>query len=185
MFETKIKDYLSNLKSTIDNLNIEEVNQMATLFLETRSKNKTIYVFGNGGSGSTASHMVCDVLKGCSYTKSERFKIFCLNDNIPTILAYSNDVGYDYIFEEQLKNLMSEEDLIIGISGSGNSENVLRAFDYANKNGGKTLSLTGFNGGKLKMISKYNVHVPINNMQIVEDIHVIIMHILYTLLEKE
>lgn len=185
MFNKRIFNYLSSLKETIDLINISEVNEMANLFLEARANGNSIYVFGNGGSGSTASHMVCDILKGCSYNKIDKFKIYCLNDNIPTILAYSNDVSYDCIFEEQLKNYMLPGDLIIGISGSGNSLNVLRAFEYANEKGAKTLSLTGFDGGKLKKLSQHNVHVPKNNMQIVEDIHVIVMHILYTLLEKE
>ena len=102
----KIIDYKQRLIKTINDLSIAEVEKLANAFLKTRDNNKTIYVFGNGGSGSTASHMVCDIIKGCSYKKDKKFKIFCLNDNIPTVLAYSNDVSYDCIFEEQLKNLL-------------------------------------------------------------------------------
>jgi D-sedoheptulose 7-phosphate isomerase len=180
----EITNYLSSLKSTLENTNIEEIENVAKLFISTRDSNKQIFVFGNGGSGSTASHMVCDIIKGCSYEKEKRFRIICLNDNIPTLLAYSNDVGYDYVFLEQLKNLMNEGDLVLGISGSGNSLNVIKALEYANAEGGNTIAFTGFSGGKLKKIANNNVHVNIDDMQISEDLHVIVMHIIYKLLNK-
>ena len=105
-----------------------------------------------------------------------------MNDNIPTILAYSNDVSYDIVFEEQLKNLMSKDDVVLAISGSGNSKNIIRAVDYANTNGATTIGFSGFNGGLLKKKAKVNLHVPIDDMQISEDFHVIAMHIMYTIL---
>ena len=140
---------------------------------------------GNGGSGSTASHMVCDILKGCSFKKEKRFKIMCLNDNIPTILAYSNDVSYEKIFEEQLKNYLNDGDILLAISGSGNSKNIINAVNYAKKNNFYVVGFTGYDGGMLKKLSDLSIDTNINDMQISEDIHVIVMHILYHLLENE
>lgn len=180
--KNKIYNYIDNLKKVLDSFDVDALEKVIKLFIFARDNKKTIYVFGNGGSGSTASHMVCDIIKGCSYEKEKKFKIICLNDNIPTILAYSNDVNYDIVFEEQLKNLMSKDDVVLAISGSGNSENIIRAVDYANTNGAITIGFSGFNGGLLKKKAKVNLHVPINDMQISEDFHVIAMHIMYTIL---
>ena len=180
--KNKIYNYIDNLKKVLDSFDVDALEKVIKLFIFARDNKKTIYVFGNGGSGSTASHMVCDIIKGCSYEKEKKFKIICLNDNIPTILAYSNDVSYDIVFEEQLKNLMSKDDVVLAISGSGNSENIIRAVDYANTNGAITIGFSGFNGGLLKNKAKVNLHVPINDMQISEDFHVIAMHIMYTIL---
>ena len=180
-----INYYKENLISTINKLDSDELINLANAFLEARNNQNTIFVFGNGGSGSTASHMVCDIIKGCSYKKDLKFKIICLNDNVPTILAYANDVSYDDVFVEQLKNLMSKDDLVIGISGSGNSENIIRAISYANSNGAKTFGMTGFDGGKLKKMSNKSINANINDMQISEDIHLICLHILYVILSNE
>lgn len=180
--KNKIYNYIDNLKKVLDSFDVDALEKIIKLFISARDNKKTIYVFGNGGSGSTASHMVCDIIKGCSYEKEKKFKIICLNDNIPTILAYSNDVSYDIVFEEQLKNLMSKDDVVLAISGSGNSENIIRAVDYANTNGAITIGFSGFNGGLLKKKAKVNLHVPIDDMQISEDFHVIAMHIMYTIL---
>lgn len=179
-----IKTYIDDLKRTLDNLNIEEIQRAADIFLEARDKKKKIIFFGNGGSGSTASHFVCDLNKGCSYEKENKFKALCLNDNIATILAYGNDVSYDVIFIEQLKNFLEPGDVVVAISGSGNSKNIIEAITYANDNGGITVGLTGFTGGKLKDIANHSVNANISDMQISEDIHVITMHILYKLLSN-
>lgn len=178
----QITDYIQKLNNTLNIIDKDAITQLKNAFENTKKNKTQIITFGNGGSGSTASHMVCDVLKGCSYGKADRYKILCLNDNIPTLLAYSNDVSYDDVFVEQLKNYMSEGDLIIGISGSGNSKNVIKAFDFANANGAITVGFTGFNGGILKEKSNISINVPIDDMQITEDVHVIIMHMLYKLL---
>jgi D-sedoheptulose 7-phosphate isomerase len=178
----QVENYIKSLTETLNLINQDAIKELKGAFELTKVKKNQIITFGNGGSGSTASHMVCDILKGCSYGKVDRYKILCLNDNIPTLLAYSNDVSYDDVFVEQLKNYMSEGDLVIGISGSGNSKNVIKAFDYANANGAITVGFTGFNGGILKDKSQISIHVPIDDMQITEDVHVIIMHMLYKLL---
>jgi D-sedoheptulose 7-phosphate isomerase len=134
---------------------------------------------GNGGSAATASHFACDFNKGASYGYGDknRFKFICLNDNMASLMAYANDVGYEEIFVEQLKNFFNPQDVVIGISGSGNSVNILKAIEYANANNGITIALTGYNGGKLKSIAKYGVHVNIDDMQIVEDLHMTMDHL--------
>lgn len=181
--KNQIKEYFKKLNKTIQKLDVNVIEQIAIEFKNARDNGKHIYVFGNGGSGSTASHMVCDIVKGCSYNKNKRFKITCLNDNMPTILAYSNDVSYDVIFEEQLKNFLNEGDIVLGISGSGNSKNVINAIQYANSCNAKTIGFTGFNGGKLHKIVNIGLHVPVNDMQITEDIHLIINHIFYQIFD--
>ena len=180
-----VKNYLKDLSNSLNELNIIEIEKIAQVFLNARNNNKNIYVFGNGGSGSTASHMVCDILKGCSYGKEKRFKITCLNDNIPTLLAYSNDISYDVVFLEQLKNFINPGDVVIGISGSGNSINVINAIKYANLNNCITIGFTGFDGGLLKKEATYSLNALVNDMQITEDIHVIALHILYKLLSNK
>jgi len=179
-----VENYIKDLKNTLDQINVEEIESIAKAFIHARDNNKQILVFGNGGSGSTASHMVCDILKGCSYEKESRFRILCLNDNIPTILAYGNDVSYDIVFLEQLKNYLQKGDLVVAISGSGNSKNIINAIEYANEFGSTTIGFTGFNGGKLKQIANLSFNANINDMQISEDLHIIMLHILYKILNK-
>lgn len=177
-----MENYFSELKSVIDNLDRNEIETFINVMLNARNNGKNIYIMGNGGSGATASHFCCDFNKGMSYTKDKKFKMICLNDNVSTMLAYSNDVGYDFVFVEQLKNFVKEGDIVIGISGSGNSKNVLNAIDYANKKGAITIGLTGYNGGELKQITKYSVNANVDNMQITEDIHMMLCHMIYDIL---
>lgn len=180
----EVLNYLETLSKTLNDLQVDEIVEVANTFIKARDTGKTIYTMGNGGSGSTASHIVCDIIKGCSYGKERKFKIICLNDNIPTVLAYANDISYDVIFEEQLKNLLHEGDVVLGISGSGNSKNIINAINYANLRKATTIGFTGYDGGILKKISKLSVNVGVNDMQISEDIHVVTLHILYKLLEN-
>lgn len=134
---------------------------------------------GNGGSAATASHYVCDFNKGMSYGRDKRFKMICLNDNVQTMMAYANDVDYQSVFVEQLKNFLRRDDVVIGISGSGNSGNVTKAIEYANQNGGITCGLTGYDGGFLRRIAHYSVNVRIHDIQISEDIHMMLVHVIY------
>lgn len=183
--ENIIKNYLENLVKTIQLLKIEEFKSVASVLKDARSKGKRIYIFGNGGSGSTATHFACDINKGASYGKRERFRVVCLNDNIPTLLAYSNDIGYDVVFKEQLENFIEEGDVVIGISGSGNSKNVLHAMELANEKSAITVGITGFNGGKLKEITDYSINANFNDMQISEDIHMVWVHIMMKCFEND
>lgn len=175
-----INGYLEQLKSCIDNLDREEINTFIKVLIEARNNKKHIFIMGNGGSAATASHFCCDFNKGMSYLKDDKFRMICLNDNVATMLAYANDVSYDDVFVEQLKNFLDEGDIVIGISGSGNSKNVLNAIEYANKNNAVTIGLTGFNGGVLKQMVKYSVNANINDMQVTEDIHMMICHLIYS-----
>lgn len=180
----KINEYLEKVKKTLDNMDRSEIETFLNVLVNAKDNDKTIFIMGNGGSASTASHFCCDFNKSLSYGKGKRFKFICLNDNVPTMMAYSNDLSYDDIFVEPLKNFFNEGDLVIGISGSGNSKNVLKAIEYANENGGITVGITGYNGGKLREISKHSVNTNINDMQISEDVHMILDHLCSSILCK-
>jgi len=172
------RSYLDELISLLEVLNLEQFDKVINATLDAYGKEKKIFVMGNGGSGSTASHFACDINKGCCMDLEKKFKVICLNDNIPTMLALANDVSYDVVFEEQLKNFFEPGDLVIGISGSGNSENVLRAIRYASANGGRTIGLSGFAGGKLFDLVDIAFVAEVDDMQKIEDIHMIIVHMI-------
>src|ERR1051326_9474032 len=127
--------YKADLLQTIETIDLGKVAQAIEWFKEARAGGKHIFVCGNGGSASTASHFACDIVKGASFNRQSRFRIMALPDQIPTLTAYANDVSYDAVFVEQLKNFAEPGDLFMGISGSGNSPNVLRAIEYANSIG--------------------------------------------------
>ena len=171
------KDYLERHINTASQINLAEIDKGIELIVNALNKGNQILTMGNGGSATTASHYITDWNKGISYQKKKRLKCICLNDNVPTIMAYSNDVSYEVIFIEQLKNLMMPGDLVIGISGSGNSTNIIKAIEYANENGSITLGICGYDGGKLKKIAQHSVWINVNDMQIVEDLHLAFGHI--------
>lgn len=188
-FRKKItKEYLQEIREILDLMEDDLVNKMdtlATILFEAREKRNTIFIMGNGGSASTASHFVGDLSKGTIVEGFPRFKAVALTDNIPNMLAWANDKSYEDIFVEQLKNLMEPGDVVIGISGSGNSMNVIKAIEYANENGGITIVFSGFDGGKLLKSAQENIHVPSSYMQRVEDIHLLIEHLLTSLIREE
>src|SRR3954451_25351255 len=126
------QDYRSKLLETVGGVDLEVVGRVIDLLKEARNKQRHVFTCGNGGSASTASHFVTDMVKGASYNRDARFRIMALTDSLPTITAYSNDVSYDAIFVEQLKNFAQQGDVLITISGSGNSPSVINAIDYAN-----------------------------------------------------
>lgn len=170
------KQYLSELQELLNDFPHTHFSQLIDEIIRCYEQERHIFVMGNGGSGSTASHWACDVNKGCCLNLDKKFKMICLSDNIPTMMAYANDLSYDDIFVEPLKNFFQSGDLVIGISGSGNSTNVLKAIDYANQNNGKTAGLCGFNGGKLHGLVDIPLLAKIDDMQKVEDVHMIIVH---------
>lgn len=175
-YSGSIADYFTRHKAIVDQINVDDVNALMNLLISARDGGNTIFIMGNGGSGATASHFAGDFNKGASVGKEKRFRFICLNDNIPTLMAYANDSTYDDIFVGPLQNFMQEGDIVIGISGSGNSANVVKALEWANANGGITVGITGYSGGKVKSISKFNVHVPVDDMQITEDLHIMLDH---------
>lgn len=150
----------------------------AEAILECYQNGGTLYFFGNGGSGATASHICGDFVKGVSYGLDKRFKAICLNDNNSSMMAIANDISYDDIFVEPLKNFMEKRDLVIGISGSGNSTNVVKAMEYARIKGVKTLAFCGFKGGKIKDLADLSVHAEVMDMEVTEDIHMVAFHMI-------
>jgi len=174
-FGLQYKTKLLHALDTVDPIAVARAIDM----LETaREHNRHVFVCGNGGSASTASHFVCDMVKGASFNRDKRFRIMALTDSLPTITAYSNDVGYDCVFAEQLKNFAQPGDVFIAISGSGNSPNVLCAMDYANSVGCETIALTGRDGGKLGPMAKLQIRVEEPHMGRIEDAHMIVCHML-------
>jgi D-sedoheptulose 7-phosphate isomerase len=170
--------YRDQLVSLMDKLDLACVNRAIEWFAETREHGRTIFVCGNGGSAATASHFVCDILKGASYQRDSRFRIMALTDNLATITAYSNDVSYDLVFTEQLRNFARPGDLFMAISGSGNSKNVLHAMETANEIGCRTIALTGRDGGKLGKLAQLNIRAAEPHMGRIEDAHMIICHMI-------
>ena len=144
-----IKDYFNREIEAIKRLDIDEINKALQAIWAAYEREATIYVFGNGGSAATASHYVCDFNKGISEKKEKKFNLVCLNDNYPQMMAIANDISYDEVFRFPLVNKLKSTDLVIGISGSGNSKNVILAVEYAKELGTPTIGITGSDGGKL------------------------------------
>lgn len=183
-YKSDIKTYLELEMEVIKKLDIDAINDAMNAMIEAYEAKKKIYIFGNGGSSATASHFQNDFNKGISEYVETKFKFQCLNDNMSTIMAIANDIGFEEVFRFQLTNNLEEGDLIIAISGSGNSKNVVNAVEYAKEKGNKIIGLTGFSGGKLKELSDISLHVPINSMQITEDIHMIFDHLIMSIFYK-
>ncbi|MBI2679673.1 MAG: SIS domain-containing protein [Candidatus Solibacter usitatus] len=180
------ENYKTQLLAAIDTIDLARVNEIIELFKQARAAGRHIFVCGNGGSASTASHFACDIVKGASFNRAERFRIMALTDQLPTLTAYANDVSYDAVFVEQLRNFAEPNDVFMGISGSGNSPNVIRAMEYANSIGCKTIALTGRDGGKLGPLAQLNVQVPVPHMGRIEDAHMIVCHMVgYYFMEQE
>lgn len=173
-----VEAYRSDLHKAVDSIDAAKVEQAIEWFREARDGARHIFVCGNGGSASTASHFACDIVKGASYRRDSRFRILALTDQMPTLTAYANDVGYDSVFVEPLRNFAAPGDLFMAISGSGNSPNVLRAMEYANSAGCKTIALTGRDGGKLGAMAELNIQVPVPHMGRIEDAHLIVCHMI-------
>lgn len=175
----RIEEYQKEFLSVFAKIGELKIQRVVDAIVTAQQNRKTVYVFGNGGSGSNASHFVQDLLK-CpikDFSSAEgRFKAICLNDNVPVIMAYANDLSYEEIFKQQLMNFCEKGDLVIGVSGSGKSKNVFKAVEYANSIGVETFAIVGFTGGELLNTAKNVLHVPTENMQIYEDMTMCILH---------
>ena len=180
-----VNDYLARLTDTVEKIDKDSIRKVIDVLLETREKGGRIFIFGNGGSAATASHYVCDFNKGVSIDLNKKFDFVCLSDNTATMMAIANDIGYDFVFSKQLEGRLKKDDLIIAISGSGNSKNVIKAVEYAKENGNKIITLTGYSGGKLLQLADYPIHANINDMQIAEDVHMIMCHLMASTIAKE
>jgi D-sedoheptulose 7-phosphate isomerase len=177
--------YLDEVAKTLEHMEKDlpfKAEEIVSALVKARDSGKRVYICGNGGSASTASHMASDLNKGANRKDAPRFKAVALTDNIPAMLAWANDSSYDDIFVEQLKNHLEKGDIVIGISGSGNSPNVLKALHYANDEGALTIGLTGFDGGKVTQLAQICYVVPNHVMQQIEDIHLLIEHMLSMIL---
>jgi D-sedoheptulose 7-phosphate isomerase len=175
-------DYLQRMAHELNELDVESVRDWADLVFDAWLRERFVFVFGNGGSATTATH-ICEDLGKSSLREEDlllgrkkRLKIMSLSDNVGWISALGNDLGYEHIFVQQLMNFAGPGDLVIAISGSGNSSNVLNAVDWANDNGLTTFALTGFDGGKLKRKAHHGLHVPLDDMGMVESIHLAVFH---------
>jgi D-sedoheptulose 7-phosphate isomerase len=185
MRSSDFNDYFDRVSETLKKLDIAAIIKLVQLLLKARDQEKTIFIFGNGGSGATASHVTGDFLKGISFGLNKRFRVQSLNDNIPGMMAISNDLTYEEIFIEQLKVFLRKDDIVIGISGSGNSANVVKALEYAKSNGAATVAFCGYKGGKVKDIVDITIHAPVHDMEVTEDIHIITFHAIKQILMKE
>ena len=179
-----IETYLEQEIDIMKRIDVSAVNEVLNLLEAGMKREATIYVFGNGGSAATASHFQNDFNKGVSEHIDKKFRFLCLNDNVATVMAVANDVGYEEVFRFQLQGKIKEGDILMAISGSGNSPNVINAVEYGKKQGCKVVGLTGYSGGRLKELSDISLHVPINSMQITEDVHMIFNHLMMSVFYK-
>lgn len=181
----RIQGYISHLQGVLERLSLPAVRQSIDLVMQAYHADRQIFVIGNGGSASTASHIATDLGKGTSLPGTRRFRMISLTDNVATMTAWSNDVCYEDVFVEQLKNLVNPGDLVIAISASGNSENIIRAIRHAKAIGCKTIGWAGFGGGQLRRLADVSVVVDSHEYGPVEDVHLILNHILHAWIREE
>ena len=177
-YTEQIRNYLAKEIEILNKLDINAINAALNLLLETMETGSTVYIFGNGGSSATASHFQNDFNKGVSEHTEKKFNFLCLNDNMATVMAVANDIGFEEVFRFQLRGHLKPGDVIVAISGRGNSQNVINAVEYARGQGNRIIGLTGYNGGKLKQLADISLHAPVYSMQITEDIHMIFDHLM-------
>lgn len=178
MSETQktIQNYLDLVKDTIVKLDSVQLEKAIEAFMRVHQVGHTLYVMGNGGSAATATHIAGDMVKGASFGLEKRFRVISLTDNMTAIMAIANDVSYDDIFVEQLKNFIQPGDLVLGISGSGNSKNIVKSIELAKSRGVQTIAFSGFKGGKISELADIVIHANVMDMEVAEDIHMIAFH---------
>jgi len=183
-----IKNYFKELKKTIDEISVKDIKKVTDILYKAYKKDKQIFIIGNGGSASTASHFACDLSKGTLQRiydeKEKRFRVISLTDNVAHLTALANDLDYNDVFVQQLKNLINKEDILISITESGNSQNILNAVDTASKLGAITIGFLGFDGGKLKEKVAHYIHVPSNHYGRIEDLHLVLAHLISSYLTE-
>jgi D-sedoheptulose 7-phosphate isomerase len=180
------QSYLKYFTTTLDTLDQSEVESFLDLLIDAYENDRMVFIIGNGGSAANASHFANDLCKGTlkSMDQTKRLRALSLTDNVALMTAYGNDEGYHSIFEQQLRTYARPNDIVVAISGSGNSPNVISAIEWANNNGLHTVGVTGFGGGKLKNIAQTTVHVPLNDMCTSESVHSVIFHYVAIELQK-
>ena len=172
------KNYITGLKKAMDQLPHHLIADIIGILHEARLNGSQVFIMGNGGSAATASHFVCDLAKNTRREGLPHFRVIGLTDNMAMFAAYANDEGYESVFAQQLTNLIRPGDIVIGISASGNSKNVINAIEEAQKHNATTIGFTGFNGGHLGQMVNINVHVKSNIIEHVEDIHLVLEHMI-------
>lgn len=182
-----ISTFLKEQQMCLDKIDLDKkmIEKITNILLHARDEGKMVFTIGNGGSSSTASHFVSDLLKTAIIKDSKRFKAISLVDNVPVNLAWSNDVSYDQAFAEQLKNFCSIDDVVIGFSGSGNSPNIINAMKLAKKQGCQCVGITGMSGGKLHEICDVTFIVPSTNMLQIESAHLTLCHCIIDVIRKQ
>lgn len=174
----QISGYIATLQETINRLPVHLIARVVEVLQDARLSGKQIFIMGNGGSASTATHFVCDLAKNTRREGLPHFRVIGLTDNMAIFSAYANDEGYESVFASQLANLINPQDIVIGISASGNSPNVLRGMEEARKHNAIAIGFTGFEGGRLGAMVDINIHVKSNIIEHVEDIHLMLEHMI-------
>lgn len=179
---TRSETYFLGVEAVLRDLPFAMIDRVTNALWRAYRDNRTVYVFGNGGSAALASHCACDLGKGTVVNGNRRFRVLALTDNVPLMTAWANDASYEDVFAEQLTGLVQKGDIALAISGSGNSPNVLKALQVARDAGAFTIGLTGFKGGLVKALCDLCVIVPSDNMQVIEDLHVSVNHAIFSVL---
>lgn len=179
-----ILDYVGRLRGVLGTLDVPSIEQAVQAIIRAYDQDRTVFICGNGGSATTATHMTADLGKNSAVPGKKRLRVLGLADNMSWFSALANDLGYENVFVEQMTNFLQADDLVIAISASGNSPNVVKAAQYARDNGGKVVALVGFQGGKLKDIADVAVHIPIEDYGVVEDSHLMLDHIFVEALRR-
>ena len=180
----RVTNYITLLQQTIDQLPKEKIAKVIDLLHSARFSGRQVLIMGNGGSASTASHFVCDLSKNTRHEGWPRYKVIGLSDNMAVFSAYANDEGYENVFCEQLANLLLPDDIVIAISASGNSRNVVNAIQYAKSQNAFTIGFTGFDGGILGTLVDINLHINSNIIEHVEDLHLVLEHMIIKSLKE-
>lgn len=173
-----LENYRRHVVAALSSVDLHRVRLAVEWLRQARDGDRQVFICGNGGSAATASHLACDLVKGASHDRRRRFRVMALTDSMPTITAYANDVGYESVFVEHLRNFARSGDLLIAISGSGRSSNVVAAVEYANREGCRSIGLTGRDGGDLGRLARLHLHVPEAHMGRIEDVHMALCHML-------
>jgi len=180
----RVTNYITLLQQTIDQLPKDKIVRVIDLLYSARFSGRQVFIMGNGGSASTASHFVCDLSKNTRREGWPRYKVIGLSDNMAVFSAYANDEGYENVFCEQLANLLLPDDIVIAISASGNSKNVVNAIQYAKKHNAFTIGFTGFDGGILGTLVDINLHINSDIIEHVEDLHLVLEHMIIKSLKE-
>lgn len=181
----RVDNYLNTVVGLLNDISRAEIQEVLDMVMEAYKDGRQVFIIGNGGSAATASHLACDLQKTIGLCGVKKFKVMALTDNVPLMTAWANDFDYSEIFSRQLATWIQKNDLVIAFSGSGNSENVVKAVEFANESGATTIGLSGFKGGKLAQVARHNIIIPSENMQHLEDVHMVIAHLVFRCMYEE